>query len=137
MKAEIEALEAKAVERKAEKASVGKRPGDASAKDLPPVERQAVRLRALQAPALVVRWMLPPGLDYEEARKRYFPFDRLVDEDARTREGIARVATAALNLGRPVFATLNNKAEGSAPLSAIQLARSVISRTPAGPGVKS
>jgi uncharacterized protein YecE (DUF72 family) len=105
-------------------------------KNLPPVERQAVRLRALQAPALVVRWMLPPNLDYEEARKRYFPFDRLVDEDPRTRESIARTATAALNLGRPVFATLNNKAEGSAPLSAIQLARGVISRTASTPGVK-
>ena len=118
-------------------ADVGACPVLPAWKDLPPVERPALRLRALQAPALVVRWMLPPNLDYEEARKRYFPFDRLVDEDPRTRDGIARTATAALNLGRPVFVTLNNKAEGSAPLSAIQLARSVISRIPAGPGVKS
>lgn len=98
-------------------------------KNMPPVERQAVRLRALRAPALVVRWMLPPHLDYEEARARYFPFDKLVDEDVRTREAIAHVSAAALRAGRPVFVTLNNKAEGSAPLSAVLLARSVMSRT--------
>jgi len=118
-------------------ADVGAAPVLAVWKNLPPVERQTVRMRALQAPALVARWMLPPNLDYEEARRRYFPFDRLVDEDVRTREALARVATAALNLGRPVFITLNNKAEGSAPLSAVQLARSVVSRTRNTPGVGS
>jgi hypothetical protein len=47
----------------------------------------------------------------------------------RTREAIARASAAALRSGRPVFVTLNNKAEGSAPLSAVLLARSVMSRT--------
>lgn len=108
---------------------VGVCPVLAAWKDMPQVELQAVRMRALQAPALVVRWMLPPHLDYEEARKRYFPFDRLVEEDVRTREAIARASVAALGAGKPVFVTLNNKAEGSAPLSAILLARSVMSRT--------
>lgn len=110
-------------------ADVGVCPVLAAWKNMPPVEKQAVRVRALQAPALVVRWMLPPNLDYEEARKRYFPFDKLVDEDVRTREAVARVSVAALHAGRPVFVTLNNKAEGSAPLSAVLLARSVMSRT--------
>ncbi|ATB34558.1 DUF72 domain-containing protein [Melittangium boletus] len=118
-------------------ADVGAAPVLAVWKNMPPVERQAVRLRALQAPALVARWMLPPNLDYEEARRRYFPFDRLVDEDVRTRDALARVSAAALNLGRPVFITLNNKAEGSAPLSAVQLARSVMSRNRNTPGVGS
>jgi uncharacterized protein YecE (DUF72 family) len=118
-------------------ADVGACPVLAAWKDMPPVERQALRTRALHAPALVVRWMLPPHLDYEEARKRYFPFDRLVEEDLRTREAIARACVAALRASRPVFVTLNNKAEGSAPLSALQLARSVISRTKNTPSVES
>jgi hypothetical protein len=96
-----------------------------------------VRTRALHAPALVVRWMLPPNLDYEEARERYFPFDRLVDEDVRTREAIARACVAALRANRPVFVTLNNKAEGSAPLSALRLAHSVISRMETASNVES
>ena len=110
-------------------ADVGACPVLAVWKNLPPVPLQAARLRALKAPALVVRWMLPPHLDYEEARTRYAPFDRLVDEDVRTRETLARACVAALREHRPVFVTLNNKAEGSAPLSALQLARSVMLRT--------
>ncbi|HSP77093.1 MAG TPA: DUF72 domain-containing protein [Myxococcaceae bacterium] len=97
-------------------------------RDMPPVERQALLTRALHARALVVRWMLPPGLEYEEARRRYYPFNRLVEEDVPTREAIARVCVAALRAGRPAFVTLNNKAEGSAPLSALRLASSVVSR---------
>ena len=116
---------------------VGVCPVLAAWKDMPRVELQAVRMRALQAPALVVRWMLPPHLDYEEARKRYFPFDRIVEEDVRTREAIARASVAALGAGKPVFVTLNNKAEGSAPLSAVLLARSVMSRTRNTPSVDS
>ncbi|MFY0566152.1 DUF72 domain-containing protein [Archangium lansingense] len=118
-------------------ADVGVCPVLAAWKNMPPVERQAVRLRALQAPALVVRWMLPPHLEYEEARKRFFPFDKLVEEDVRTRDAIARASAAALRSGRPVFVTLNNKAEGSAPLSAVLLARSVMSRTRNMPSVDS
>ncbi len=107
---------------------VGASPVLAAWKDLPPVEQQAVRLHALRAPALVVRWMLSAHLDYDAAYRRYFPFDRVVDPDVRTREGIARACGAALHVDRPVFVTLNNKAEGSAPLSAVLLAHSVMSR---------
>jgi uncharacterized protein YecE (DUF72 family) len=110
-------------------ADVGACPVLAAWKNMPPVDRQAERMRALRGPALVVRWMLHPHLDYEEARRRYFPFDKLVDEDVRTRESIARASAAALRSGRPVFVTVNNKAEGSAPLSALLLARSVMSCT--------
>jgi uncharacterized protein YecE (DUF72 family) len=109
-------------------ADVGACPVLAIWQDMPPVERQALLTRALHAPALVVRWMLPPALEYEEARRRYFPFNRLVDEDVPTREALARVCVAALRAGQPAFVTLNNKAEGCAPLSALRLASSVVSR---------
>jgi uncharacterized protein YecE (DUF72 family) len=95
---------------------------------MPPVEQQALRTRALQAPALVARWMLPPHLDYEEARARYFPFNRMVDPDVRSREALSRLCVAATRAGRPSFVILNNKAEGSAPLSALALAQSVVIR---------
>lgn len=110
-------------------ADVGASPVIAAWKNLPPVGRQAARLHVLQAPALVVRWMLAPNLDYEEARRRYYPFDRLVDEDVPTREAIAGLCVAALHAQRPVFVTLNNKVEGSAPLSAVRLAQRVVARS--------
>src|SRR5207237_10367025 len=39
-------------------------------------------------PTLLVRWMLHPGQRYDEARTRYQPFDRIVDErlEARSEE---------------------------------------------------
>jgi hypothetical protein len=69
--------------------------------------------------------MLPPHLGYEEAYARYAPFHRLVDEDLVTREALAGICAAAANKGVPAFVIINNKAEGSAPLSALKLAESV------------
>jgi len=100
---------------------------------MPPMGVQARRTRALEARALVVRWMLPPDIGYEEARARYAPFDKLVDEDLPTRETLSRACLAAVRRERPIFVTINNKAEGSAPLSAVRLAeRIVASRTTGG-----
>jgi uncharacterized protein YecE (DUF72 family) len=109
-------------------ADVGASPVMAVWRDMPPVAQQAKRTRAFEARALVVRWMLPPNLSYEEARARYAPFDKLVDEDVATRDVLARVCLAAERRGKPAFVTINNKAEGSAPLSAIRLAERIVTR---------
>lgn len=92
---------------------------------MPPVVQQAVRTHALTARALVARWMLPPHLGYEEAYARYAPFNRLVEEDTVTRQALAGICAAAAGRGLPSFVIINNKAEGSAPLSAVKLAQSV------------
>lgn len=78
--------------------------------------------RADQGPALVVRWMLPPNLTYEQAEKRYEPFNAIVDADPRARQGIALLIRRAHELGLPSYVVVNNKAEGSAPLSIMRLA---------------
>jgi uncharacterized protein YecE (DUF72 family) len=92
---------------------------------MPSVVQQAVLTHALEFRAVVARWMLPPHLGYEEAYARYAPFHRLVDEDLVTREALAGICSAAANRGVPAFVIINNKAEGSAPLSALKLAESV------------
>ena len=100
---------------------------------LPPLPQQAWKLRARAGSALVVRWMLPPALGYEEARELYAPFDRLVNEDPAVRGDIAELAVEALAEGRPVYVSVNNKAEGSAPVSIERLAAAVVTRlAPAG-----
>jgi uncharacterized protein YecE (DUF72 family) len=114
-------------------ADVGVSPVIAAWRHMPPVATQAKRTRAFEARALIVRWMLPPNLGYEEARARYAPFDKLVDEDLPTRDVLARACMAAVRRRMPAFITINNKAEGSAPLSAFKLAeRIVMSRTEEG-----
>ena len=81
---------------------------------------------------LVVRWNLHAGKVYAGARRDYFPFDRLVDEDVATRETLAGLAARAAAAGREVFLTINNKAEGSAPLSVAALAAGLAARLAAG-----
>jgi uncharacterized protein YecE (DUF72 family) len=104
---------------------------------MPTAARQAAALRAMDAPAdegdqwtlkgpLVVRWNLHAGLRYEEAKQRYAPFDRLLDPDLITRGTLTHLAHVAISSGQPAFIIANNKAEGSAPLSCIELARAIV-----------
>jgi len=95
---------------------------------MPAVERQAVALTTLDGATpgdLIVRWNLHRGFLYQAAKQRYEPFDRLVDEDVETRKALAQLAAAAFKAGRRVWITVNNKAEGSAPLSVLKLSEEI------------
>lgn len=97
---------------------------------MPPLEQQLPLLRALWPGPLVCRWnynRLHGAYGYEEAEKRYAPFDKLVDEDRDTRNALARVIRGTTSAGQKAYVTISNKAEGSAPLSVIELARTVAS----------
>ena len=96
---------------------------------MPDLDTQAGLLGSAAPPATVVRWMLPRHLDYESARRRYAPFDRLVDEDPVSRDAIARLCADAAAAGRPAYVIVNNKAEGSAPLSIFRLAERIAALT--------
>ena len=72
---------------------------------------------------LVIRWLLAPGRSYEAAKAAYAPFDRLVDPDPVARRNIVELARRALAAERDVTIIVNNKAEGSAPKSIVELAR--------------
>jgi uncharacterized protein YecE (DUF72 family) len=74
----------------------------------------------------VVRWLLARGDTYEAAGRRYAPFDRLQAEDPPTRGAIAELVREALADGRPALVTVNNNAEGSAPLSISLLAEEIV-----------
>jgi hypothetical protein len=75
---------------------------------------------------LVVRWSLHGGFKYEQAKAKYEPFDKLVDHDPATRASLAELAARYALAGQPVVIAVNNKAEGSAPLSCVELAREII-----------
>lgn len=81
-----------------------------------------------EQPATIVRWNLHGTYGYEEARAKYAPFNQLVEEDPTTRDTIAGLAAVSFQRGRPVFVTINNKAEGSAPLSVDALSRAFIKK---------
>jgi uncharacterized protein YecE (DUF72 family) len=95
---------------------------------LPPIEQQVPLLRSLWPGPFVGRWSLNRrhgSAGYEAAKDLYAPFDRLVDPDPTTRTELARILRATAAAGQPVLLSINNKAEGSAPLSVIELVREI------------
>ena len=95
---------------------------------LPPIEEQLPMLRALWPGPLVCRWNFNRrhgAYGYEAAEKLYEPFDRMVDPDIDTRAALARVILGTASAGHPVYTTISNKAEGSAPLSVFALAEAL------------
>lgn len=74
---------------------------------------------------LVARLMLPPGMVYEERRRACAPFDRLVDVQDAMRRQVVDLVSRAVRAGRAILLTVNNKAEGSAPLTIEALARAI------------
>jgi uncharacterized protein YecE (DUF72 family) len=92
--------------------------------------KQLELLQPFYQPVVLIRWMLRPALEYEAARERYEPFDRLVDEDHATRDLVARTALDGLLGEREVIVIANNKAEGSAPLTLFRLAERIARWSP-------
>lgn len=97
---------------------------------MPPVLEQAQLVPLERQPSLVVRWMLGHGRSYDEARDLYAPFDALAAPDPESRHQIARLCEHAARLGREGAVVVNNKAEGSSPLSVLELARVLVAPGP-------
>jgi uncharacterized protein YecE (DUF72 family) len=93
---------------------------------MPTMAAQADLLRGTGPGDFACRWNLHQGLRYQQAKASWEPFDRLQAPDPTTREALARAVVAALADGHRAFVTINNKAEGSAPLSVIELARAIL-----------
>lgn len=93
---------------------------------LPAIEQQLPMLRATWPGPLVCRWNLQRGWRYAAARDRFAPFDRIQAPDPATRRSLARVVAGTLAGGFPVLVTINNKAEGSAPASVVELAQACL-----------
>jgi uncharacterized protein YecE (DUF72 family) len=78
------------------------------------------------ATPITCRWLLHASRAYEEAKDIHYPFQSLADADEATRAEIARLAVLAQSMSRDVLVVVNNKAEGSAPLSIEQLALAIV-----------
>jgi uncharacterized protein YecE (DUF72 family) len=96
---------------------------------------QAAVLAPDDQPFVVVRLLLKPGTWYEDQRDRFRPFNRLVEPDPAMRDEVVELTTRALARGRKVYVLVNNKAEGSSPLTIEALAERVatVLRVPDSP----
>jgi uncharacterized protein YecE (DUF72 family) len=99
---------------------------------VPPLKVQTKLLDPAKQPVMVCRWMLHAGQTYESARRRYAPFNRIIDDDPLNRAAIADLVAGATARGATSIVIANNKAEGSAPRTLEALAETIAGRTTLG-----
>lgn len=77
----------------------------------------------LDGPLVVARLLLPPGKRYADLKEAYSPFDRLVAPQPQMRKDVVSLVRAALARDAECYVLVNNKAEGSSPLTVQALAK--------------
>jgi uncharacterized protein YecE (DUF72 family) len=88
-----------------------------------PTLRAQLRARAPVAPFTVVRLMLPPYTRYANRKAELAPFDKIASPEVEMRDDVVDILRAAAEAGcDEAFVLVNNKAEGSAPLTVRALA---------------
>jgi len=72
---------------------------------------------------MVARALLRPGRSYDEAVDAFAPYDRIQDPNPELRRDLARLVETAVRTRIPAYLLVNNRAEGSAPLTIAEVAR--------------
>jgi uncharacterized protein YecE (DUF72 family) len=93
--------------------------------DMPDIGSQLAIRGVLGAPFVVARLLFPPGRRYADRKRELAPFDRLVDPQEGMRDDVARLVEETARLGKVLFVIVNNKAEGSSPLTVRALAERI------------
>lgn len=92
---------------------------------MPDLSAQLERYSLWDRP-LVARWMLRRTRGYEDAKLAYEPYDQIVEPDLVALEQLARLVLLSTEREAPVFVSVSNKAEGSAPRSVERLTRAIV-----------
>ncbi len=93
---------------------------------MPPPAAQARIIDPGRLRFIVVRLLLPPGTWYEDQREKFRPFNRIVEPDENMRSEVGRLIGDAVRRSQPAWLLVNNKAEGSAPLTVRAIAERVV-----------
>ncbi len=78
---------------------------------------------SVPAPFIVARALLGRGRRYDEAVDAFAPYDRIQDPNPELRRDLVRLITRAVETRIPAYLLVNNRAEGSAPLTIAEIAR--------------
>ena len=95
---------------------------------MPSIGEQLDLPGAVGAPFLVARALLRPGRYYAEAVDAFAPYDRIQDRNPELRADLVRLIETAVKARIPAYVLVNNRAEGSAPLTIAALARMLTER---------
>ena len=94
---------------------------------------QADALPPETMPFVMVRLLLQPEATYAQQREAFAPFGTIAAPSERMREEVAGIVARAVARAIPAYVLVNNKAEGSAPLTVEALASRL---APGGPGLQ-
>jgi hypothetical protein len=95
---------------------------------MPMPAEQADALPPETMPFVMVRLLLRPGATYAEQREAFSPFDRIAAPFERMREEVLGILARAVVRAIPAYVLVNNKAEGSAPLTIEALAERLVAQ---------
>ena len=84
---------------------------------MPTLGQQLQAARALGADHVVARLLIPPTKRYAERKRELAPFDKLVDPQPEMRADVVELWEHAGAFKKVLFVIVNNKAEGSSPLT--------------------
>jgi uncharacterized protein YecE (DUF72 family) len=84
---------------------------------MPPIGHQLDLPGSITGPFIVARALLRPGRSYDEAVDAFAPYDRIRERNPKLRRDLVRIVEAAVKARIPAYLLVNNRAEGSAPLT--------------------
>jgi uncharacterized protein YecE (DUF72 family) len=89
---------------------------------MPPIGHQLDLPGSISASFIVARALLRPGRTYNEAVDAFAPYDRIREPNPKLRRDLVRLVQAAVNARIPAYLLVNNRTEGSAPLTIAAIA---------------
>jgi uncharacterized protein YecE (DUF72 family) len=89
---------------------------------MPPIGHQLDLPGSISASFMVARALLRPGRTYNEAVDAFAPYDRIREPNPKLRRDLVRLVQAAVNTRIPAYLLVNNRTEGSAPLTIAAIA---------------
>ncbi|MEO8200032.1 MAG: DUF72 domain-containing protein [Gemmatimonadota bacterium] len=90
---------------------------------MPSIGDQLALPESLTTSFVVARVLLRPGRTYEEAVDAFAPYDRIREPNPELRADVIALVNRARSLRIPAYILVNNRAEGSAPNTIIEIVR--------------
>lgn len=97
---------------------------------MPPIGHQLDLPGSLSGSFIVARALLRPGRSYDEAVDAFAPYDRIREPNPKLRRDLVRLVEAAVRTRIPAYLLVNNRTEGSAPLTIAAVAEMLAERDP-------
>jgi len=96
---------------------------------MPPLIEQMKLIAAcggINHPLYVARLLTPLGMRYQQAVKKFSPYNRLVAANPRMRADTVRLAKRAVERGAQAYILVNNRSEGNAPITINEIGKSIV-----------